>query len=267
MSNDADVFTPQTVADLTGDSHNANRGTARGRKAIRESVNSLGLGRSILVDRQGRVIAGNKTLEAARGEGVDRLVVVQTDGSELVAVQRTDLDLTEDAEARELAVADNRTAQIDLDWDPDVLKMYADLGADLGPFFSAEELAGLSLAETESKRHAHGPRQPRAPSAPSQTEDPDLSAPNMAEGVPLIENAAFMDSSPLDFSKEKGRTMPGDTWLLGEHKLVIGFDEGRGGGSALIAWWERETGLKAVLGQSVSWPDDAPGVEDEGEDG
>ena len=56
----------------------------------------------------GRIIAGNKTLEAwADIEG--DVQVVQTDGQQLVVVQRTDLDLTDDeGAARKLAYYDNR---------------------------------------------------------------------------------------------------------------------------------------------------------------
>ncbi len=47
------------------DPNNANRGTARGRKAITHFLQEYGFGRSILLDNQGRVVAGNKTLETA----------------------------------------------------------------------------------------------------------------------------------------------------------------------------------------------------------
>ena len=53
---------------------------------------------------------------------VRNVTVVQTDGNRIIAVQRTDLDLEKDPRARELAIADNRTADLNLEWDPDVLK-------------------------------------------------------------------------------------------------------------------------------------------------
>ena len=40
------------------DPHNANRGTDRGRRAVADSLAECGAGRSILVDRDGTVIAG-----------------------------------------------------------------------------------------------------------------------------------------------------------------------------------------------------------------
>jgi hypothetical protein len=48
------------------DGKNANRGTKRGREFIEGSLKKYGLGRSILLDKDGTVIAGNKTLDAFR---------------------------------------------------------------------------------------------------------------------------------------------------------------------------------------------------------
>jgi hypothetical protein len=82
----------QTLEDLTLDPQNANRGTPRGQQALAHSLMEFGAARSIVADRAGRVIAGNKTLAQATALGL-RLQVVQTTGDRLVIVQRTDLDL------------------------------------------------------------------------------------------------------------------------------------------------------------------------------
>jgi len=80
-----------------------------------------GAGRSILVDKNGKVIAGNKTLEQALAEGIE-IEMIKSDGKRLIVHQRTDLDLDKDPAARELAIADNRTSEIGLDWDFDELR-------------------------------------------------------------------------------------------------------------------------------------------------
>lgn len=103
------------------DKRNANRGTERGRELLKQSLSRLGPGRSILVDKHGTAIAGNKTLAEATSQGIPT-VEVETDGKTLVVVKRTDLDLDTDIKARELAFADNRVAELDLDWDTEVLK-------------------------------------------------------------------------------------------------------------------------------------------------
>jgi len=125
------------INDLKFDRHNANLGTDRGRAALAASLKQYGAGRSILVDKKGRVIAGNKTLEQALAAGYQDVLVVKTDGKKLVVVQRTDLDLT-DPKARALAVADNRVGELNLEWDPKVL---ADLHCEinLDAFFTTRE--------------------------------------------------------------------------------------------------------------------------------
>ena len=121
---------------------NANRGTERGRAALKHSLATLGAGRSILLDRHNRLIAGNKTLQAAAELGHEELVIVESDGKRLVAVKRTDLDLDE-PEARELAIADNRVGELDLEWDADAIAAQLDAGIDLSAYFTGDELEEL----------------------------------------------------------------------------------------------------------------------------
>ena len=125
---------------LTLDDANANKGTKRGRDALAKSLKKYGAGRSVLVDKDGRVIAGNKTVESARAAGMKQIAVVEVDGSTLVAVQRNDLDLKKDKRAKELAVADNRVAEIDLDWNIDILK---GLDVELGEFWNESEMRNV----------------------------------------------------------------------------------------------------------------------------
>jgi len=127
------------IEDLLPDEMNANRGTERGLGMLAHSLEQYGAGRSGLVDRNGKIIAGNKTVQAAAEKGL-AVRVVRTDGTELVIVQRTDLDMDADPRARALAVADNRVAEIDLAWDGEQLADLQSRGVDLGQFFMADEL-------------------------------------------------------------------------------------------------------------------------------
>lgn len=113
------------LSELKTDQNNANLGTQRGLAELDRSLRELGAGRSILLDKQGRVIAGNKTLERAADIGFEDVIVVPTDGTKLVAVQRVDLDLESDPNAKRLAIADNRISELDLQWSPEQLLEYA----------------------------------------------------------------------------------------------------------------------------------------------
>lgn len=135
--------TIRKIADLTPDSQNPNRGTERGVYAVETSLERYGAGRSILVDARGRVIAGNKTLQAAADKGF-AVEVVQTTGDTLIVVQRTDLDLDDPAgAARALSVADNRAGELGLDWDPVEMSALVAGGMDVSAFFHEGELAAM----------------------------------------------------------------------------------------------------------------------------
>lgn len=108
------------LADLTPDGNNYNKGTEKGRKLIGKSLKKLGAGRSILIDKDGNVIAGNKTLEGAAAAGIDEVIVVKTTGRQIVAVQRTDLEL-DSQKGREMALADNATGAANLSWDLEMM--------------------------------------------------------------------------------------------------------------------------------------------------
>ncbi len=129
------------IADLIQDDRNANKGTKRGHRAVADSLKLYGAGRSILIDKAGRIIAGNKTAANAAAAGIDDVILVPSDGTKIIAVQRTDLDLN-DPKAKELAIADNRAAELGLEWDPEVLSQLA-TELNLKPFFTDAELRNI----------------------------------------------------------------------------------------------------------------------------
>lgn len=134
--------TIKALKDLVPDPCNANSGTLRGEQLLDVSLSELGAGRSVVVDKNGIVIAGNKTLQMAIERGLDARVV-RTDGSTLVAVRRADLDLASGTEARRLAYLDNRVSEVGLKWDPVQLERDLADGVQLGGMFDTDELDRL----------------------------------------------------------------------------------------------------------------------------
>ena len=53
------------IRDIIPDDYNFNKGTDKGREMIEKSFRELGAGRSILLDKNNRIIAGNKSQQAA----------------------------------------------------------------------------------------------------------------------------------------------------------------------------------------------------------
>lgn len=138
------------IGTLIPDDHNFNRGTEEGARLMQKSFEQFGAGRSVLVDKDNRIIAGNKSTKAAAESGIKRVRIIETDGTELIAVKRTDITL-DSKEGRELALADNATAQINLSWDEAELKIIdenIDIGiADWGVDFLFEKRKGWGKAK------------------------------------------------------------------------------------------------------------------------
>jgi hypothetical protein len=106
----------KNIDDLIFDDKNYNRGTEKGSKLIEKSLKELGFGRSVLIDKDDRIIAGNKTIENAHKAGLKNVRVIETDGTEIIAVKRTDTSL-DDKKGRELALVDNTANQLNFDLD------------------------------------------------------------------------------------------------------------------------------------------------------
>lgn len=109
------------VADLIPDDRNFNKGTEYGNTLLEKSFQKFGAGRSILLDKNNRIIAGNKAAGKYGELGGEKVIVVETEGDTLVAVKRTDVDL-DSAAGRELALADNATQRADLSWEREAIE-------------------------------------------------------------------------------------------------------------------------------------------------
>ena len=100
---------------------NPNKGTQRGTGILEQSVRELGAGRSILVDKNGIILAGNHAQEAFVNAGMDDVIEVETDGKQIVVVKRTGLDADSSA-GKKMAIMDNRTSEQGLAWDAVVVE-------------------------------------------------------------------------------------------------------------------------------------------------
>lgn len=109
-------FKEANIESLIPDNLNANKGSEFGQSLIESSLRQFGAGRSILLDKNNRVIAGNKTIENAASIGLDKVLIIETTGDQIVAVKRTDIDLDSKI-GREMAIADNATAKANIEWD------------------------------------------------------------------------------------------------------------------------------------------------------
>lgn len=104
------------ISELIPDDMNFNKGSEFGGHLIEKSFSKFGAGRSILLDKNNRIIAGNKATENSFVNGIEDVIIIETTGDKLVAVKRMDIDLDSD-QGREMALADNATAKANITWD------------------------------------------------------------------------------------------------------------------------------------------------------
>ena len=104
--------------DLIHDDKNFNKGSEVGAELIKKSFSKFGAGRSILLDKNNRIIAGNKSVEFS---GIDDVQIIESDGTKLIAVKRTDIDLDTPL-GREMALADNASAKANIVFDAELIE-------------------------------------------------------------------------------------------------------------------------------------------------
>lgn len=105
--------------EITFDQRNYRKHSKKNKDLIKKSLEELGAGRSVLLDKENSLVAGNGVFEQAKALGIP-VRVVETDGSELIAVKRTDL-ATKDEKRKKLALADNATSDLS-EWDVPLIK-------------------------------------------------------------------------------------------------------------------------------------------------
>lgn len=128
------------IKDLKPDQRNARKHNARNIGMIEDALNEVGAARSIVIDEDGNILAGNGTVEAAAQAGIERVKVVEASGEEIVAVRRRGLT---EKQKRRLALFDNRTAEL-AEWEIDVVReIVAEDAEALKGMFGEQEIKNM----------------------------------------------------------------------------------------------------------------------------
>jgi len=136
-----------TLKDLTPDPKNRRKHTSRNVEMITEAIEQVGTARSIVIDEDDVVLAGNATVKAAGLAGLTKLKIVEAEGDEVIAVRRRGLS---SEQKRALAIYDNRTAEL-AEWDVEQLVEDTDAGLELEAFFEPVELDELRTSAIPSE--------------------------------------------------------------------------------------------------------------------
>jgi site-specific DNA-methyltransferase (adenine-specific) len=171
---------------LKPDTRNARRHNPRNIGMVETSLQTDGFGRSILLDRDGNILAGNGVTEAAGNVGLEDVIVVPSDGTKVIAIQRTDVEAGSERAVR-LAIADNRTQELS-DFDPAVIAALSE-EVDLSDFWHEDEMDALLEGITE-------------------------------DAEPAADPGAQMDRA--EELNQKWQVARGDLWEIGTHRLLCG---------------------------------------------
>jgi len=136
------------IEQLTRDPKNRRRRTDRSRELIARSLKLHGPARSIVIDEDNQIIAGNGVVEAAPDAGISNVRIVDADGSEIIAVRRTGLSAEQ---KRDLAISDNRASELS-EWNVEQLREDSLNGFDLSTFFDAAEIQAIQAAAITPKK-------------------------------------------------------------------------------------------------------------------
>jgi hypothetical protein len=185
-------MTKKKLSDFQPQRRNANQHTPRGLGMLDQSIAENGWIGAITTAADGETFDGSARLETIYtrlGSEVEP-IVVESDGTRPVILRRTDIPTATDPRALKLAIAANRVAEIDLNWDAEVLAELAE-EIDISGLFTADELSGL-LEDIEVE-------------PPRETEDDEASA------ADDLEKAAT--------GEIESRVSLGQVWKLGRHYI------------------------------------------------
>ena len=132
------MFSLASIKSLKSDHKNARRRTDRSSQLIQESLQRYGAARSIVIDEENRILAGNGTVDGAKAAGIENVRIIETDGDEIIAIKRTNLS---EEQKIGLALADNRTSDLS-EWDQEMLHTLSQ-EYDINDWFDLDDLTKI----------------------------------------------------------------------------------------------------------------------------
>ena len=135
------------IKDFKTQTNNANLHTERGKLALSKSIDEYGWIGAITVANNNETFDGSARLESIYSDDAEP-IIIDSDGTRPIIVRRTDIEDTDDPKAKMLAISANRIAQIDLEWDADILASLSE-EIDLSGLFTDDELIEIIGGDVE----------------------------------------------------------------------------------------------------------------------
>lgn len=134
------------IGQLKPDQRNPRRHNQKNIGIVVDSLQQVGFARSIVIDEDNTILAGNGVTEAAAIAGIEKVVEIEADGETIIAVRRR--GLTEEQKTK-LKYYDNRSGEL-ADWDPAVIVSDLELGLDLSNLWNPDELSVMLEGAADS---------------------------------------------------------------------------------------------------------------------
>jgi len=173
---------------ITTQQKNANRHTERGMTALERSIQQDGMIGALTVAANGDVFDGSARREVFDALAMDDAIIVHSDGSKPIIHIRDDILSADDPKAVRLGLAANRIAELNLDWDAEVIaEIQATDAALFDGLFDAPEIAEIL---------------------------------STMDDLPIAGDGG----DEFDTTPDTGETRCklGDLWQLGDHRLLVG---------------------------------------------
>lgn len=142
------------IKDLKQDERNYRKHNKKNLDLIKKSVSEVGLGRSVVIDNENEIICGNGLVSTL--DKNTPIKVIETDGSELVVVKRTDLK-TNDEKRKQLAIMDNATSDSS---EFDLESLQADFDVEQLQDWGLDDFVGLEDCEIDMPELNNGDKPP-----------------------------------------------------------------------------------------------------------
>lgn len=184
------------MAELKFDPRNYRIHNDKNKRVIRKSLEECGAGRSVLVDNDNVLIAGNGVYEQALAMGL-KVRFVESDGEELIVVKRTDIS-SDDEKRKILALADNYSSDTSI----------FDFDAVLEDF-SADDLDAweFSLSDFDIDQELGGQKEDKSGSLKDRFIIPPFSILDSKQGTWQNRKQAWLDLGiKSELGREKGIT-------------------------------------------------------------
>lgn len=198
---------------------NGNKHTQRGMGLLETSMRQYGYVSPMTAAADGEIIDGSARIETSVNVFGDDAIVVHHDGTKPVIMVRDDIPSADTPEARAISMAANRIAQVNLDFDAEVILEDLSSGVDLAQFWRQDELDALiesAQAPDWGEAFSGAPQEDRAPFQQMTFTLHDTQAEQVKRAIAAAGKLGDFTDSPNQNSNGNGLAFICETFLT-EH--------------------------------------------------